>query len=438
MDLTRWMEQWNMFPPNGGTIICAVSGGRDSMCLLHYLYELSKTRPFVVVAAHYNHQMRSVADSDEAFVADFCQERNIPFFAERGDVYAIADKTGIGVEETGRCLRYTFLEELAQRIGADKIATAHHAGDQAETVLLNLLRGTGPEGLAGIPPVRGSLIRPLLQTSRQEIEAYLEEHHIGHVEDQTNEDVSYARNRLRLQIWPELEKINPAVRDNIVRAADIVRRENVYLDQLAQQYLSESGAEIPCQVLLQAPSVLRPRILRQMIDRSGLGRKDISATHLAGMEELVHHSGELSLPDGGVACCDGMKLEILRKAIPLQPCVLDQSTVRWGDFTIHCEKKDKNFSQKCDTILLNCDKINQTITIRPWQPKDRLHISGQRGARSLKRLYTERGITPTRRDRLPVFCMGERPIAAYGVGVEQEFLPAETGEIIEITIHKEN
>lgn len=438
MNLTRWMEQWNMFPESGGIILCAVSGGRDSMCLLHYLYELSKTMEFSVAAAHFNHEMRDTADSDQVFVAEFCRERNIPFYVGRGNVYAIAAQSGIGVEETGRRLRYEFLEELAQRINADKIATAHHAGDQAETVLLNLLRGTGPEGLAGIPPVRGKLIRPLLQTNREEMEAYLEKHGIRFVEDQTNEDISYARNRLRLEIWPQLQKINPAVRENIVRASTIIRQENNYLDELARQYLDKSGNKVLCRTLREAPGALRPRILRLLIVQSGLGRKDISAAHLAAMEELAYRKGELNLPGGAMVCCDGTVLEILKREAPLEACEICENAVHWGDFTISCRKKEKNFSQKCDTILLNCDKINRNITVRPWQPKDRLRLDGQRGARSLKRLCVDRGINTIRRDRMPVFCLGERPIAAFGVGVDQEFLPGETGEVIEITVHKEN
>ena len=204
MDLMPWMQQQGMLPAAGETVLCAVSGGRDSVCLLHYLASLGRRRGFAVAAAHYNHLMRPTAGRDEAFVAGLCRELSVPLYVERGDVRAIARQEGWGVEEAGRRLRYDFLERTADAIGASRIATAHHLSDQAETVVLNLLRGTGPEGLAGIPPVRGRLIRPLLQTPRQEIEAYLTAHGLGHVEDETNDSMDFTRNRLRQEVWPLL------------------------------------------------------------------------------------------------------------------------------------------------------------------------------------------------------------------------------------------
>ena len=219
MDLMPWMQQQGMLPAAGETVLCAVSGGRDSVCLLHYLASLGRRRGFAVAAAHYNHLMRPTAGRDEAFVAGLCRELGVPLYVERGDVRAIARQEGWGVEEAGRRLRYDFLERTADAIGASRIATAHHLSDQAETVVLNLLRGTGPEGLAGIPPVRGRLIRPLLQTPRQEIEAYLTAHGLGHVEDETNDSMDFTRNRLRREVWPLLAQLHPAPERSIARAA---------------------------------------------------------------------------------------------------------------------------------------------------------------------------------------------------------------------------
>ena len=152
MDLMPWMQQQGMLPAAGETVLCAVSGGRDSVCLLHYLASLGRRRGFAVAAAHYNHLMRPTAGRDEAFVAGLCRELSVPLYVERGDVRAIARQEGWGVEEAGRRLRYDFLERTADAIGASRIATAHHLSDQAETVVLNLLRGTGPEGPSDPPP----------------------------------------------------------------------------------------------------------------------------------------------------------------------------------------------------------------------------------------------------------------------------------------------
>ena len=157
--------------PQGARVLCAVSGGADSICLLHLLHDLSAEGGFTVAAAHYHHGMRGeVADADAAFVEAFCKERDIPCVVERGDVYGEAQRLGLGVEETGRKLRYDFLRRTAEELNCDRIATAHNADDNAETVLLHLIRGSGLRGLTGIPVVRGDIVRPLLTTPRDKIE----------------------------------------------------------------------------------------------------------------------------------------------------------------------------------------------------------------------------------------------------------------------------
>ena len=174
--------------PEGGAL-CAVSGGLDSMCLLEMTVRQGQKQGRRVAAAHFNHQLRGAeADRDEAFVRDWCAAREIPFFAGRGDVRAFAEKTGRTVEEAARQLRYKFLEETRRREGFGCILTAHHADDSAETMLLNLLRGTGLKGLTGIPEKRDCILRPLLSVTRAELAAYAAEHRIPFVEDSTNGD----------------------------------------------------------------------------------------------------------------------------------------------------------------------------------------------------------------------------------------------------------
>ena len=204
LDLTAWMTRWQMFPPPEGLILCAVSGGRDSVCLLDCLWKLGRARDFRVAAAHLNHGMRPTAQRDEDLVRALCAERNIPFYTETVDVYALCAVWHLTVEETGRRARYDFLRRTADALAADFIATAHHRDDQAETVLLQLLRGTGPQGLTGIPPVRDGIIRPLLDTPRAAIDDYIAQNRLPYVTDETNLDTHYARNRLRLDIMHQL------------------------------------------------------------------------------------------------------------------------------------------------------------------------------------------------------------------------------------------
>lgn len=197
------------------------------------------------------------------------------------------------------------MQRTAEVIGAEKIATAHHQNDLAETVLLQLLRGTGPQGLTGIPPVRGNIVRPLLDTPRRDIERYIAEHELAYVTDETNGDTAYARNRLRLEIWPELEGINPRAAEHIACTADILRRENAYLDALAAERLRSTGTGVDCEALLAAPEALRPRMLRLLLDRLPTGRKDLGAVHLTALEQLAAGEGALSLPEGVEAVCRG-------------------------------------------------------------------------------------------------------------------------------------
>ncbi len=284
VDAAAWMERFGMFPPPGGTILCAVSGGRDSVCLLDYLWRLGQERGFSVAAAHLNHGMRPTAQRDEELVRRLCRQRDIPFYTEKVDVYALCGAWRLTVEETGRRARYEFLRRTAASIGAAFIATAHHREDQAETVLLQLLRGTGPQGLAGIPPVREGIIRPLLDTPRAAIDAYIAAHDLPYVTDETNLDTHYARNRLRLEIMPQLLTINPSAPDHICRTADILRAENDYLDAQAAALLPDTGTALPCHTLLSAPAALRPRMLRLLAERLPVGKKDFSAAHYRALE----------------------------------------------------------------------------------------------------------------------------------------------------------
>lgn len=394
MDLLQWMCRWQMLPPNGGIMLCAVSGGRDSMCLLHYLHAVAQQRGFTVAAAHFNHRMRPEANDDEAFVRNFCREREIPFYTDVAPVYEKAQEWKLSVEETGRRLRYAFLSRTAEQIGAARIATAHHAGDNAETVLLNLLRGSGSEGLGGIPPVRGKFVRPLLQTERSEIERYCEANAIAYVEDSTNFDTHYARARLRLELWPQLEGINSAVTAALGRTAALLREESAFLDELAAARLPDEGTTVPRAVLSAEPEVLQRRMVRQMLDRLPTGKKDVSAAHIAAALALVQKGrGSLTLPDGARIELDAETVVFCEESTAPGEMVLREGENRWGAFAV-------TLSRACDGL-----------TVRSWKREDRLQT--KTGARSLKRLFSDAGISPAEREKLPVVCLKGVPQGVY-------------------------
>ena len=438
MDLTAWMEQWNMLPARGGTILCAVSGGRDSVCLLHYLHGISSAYGFSVAAGHYNHHMRPTAQRDEDFVRQLCAQLEVPFYTEGCDVVRAAEEAGLGVEEMGRRLRYDFLERLADRLGAERIATAHHMADQAETVLLNLMRGTGPEGLGGIPPVRGRLIRPLLNTPREEIEGYLNHFGLGHVEDETNESLAFARNRLRKNVMPELEKINPALRQNIARTAAIVRREDDYLNSLAAEYLPREGTQADCQRLLEAPEVLRARAVRLLAKRLDTGKKDWGAVHVEAILELVKtgRDGCLSLPDGAVAVCCGGVLRLERLTAPADGAVaLTEGEHRWNGWDVTVRRVPGNAERKENAVYVKEADLG-TLWLDTWRSGEGLELPGSRGKRSIKRLLTERGVPPQERQRIPCIRVGGEAAAVYNVGTDINHLLDERGGMVEIIFQK--
>ncbi len=266
------------------SVLVAVSGGADSVALLHMLREEGRE----LAAAHYNHGLRPEADADEAFVKTLCEDWGIPFTAGRGDVAAEAARRGAGVEETAREMRYAFLEPVRSERGLCRIATAHNADDNAETVLLNLVRGAGLSGLCGIPPQRGHIIRPILHLSRAEILAYLTEHNLPYREDASNADTVYRRNYLRHEIIPALKTLNPALTDAVTRLTGLLREDDEYLTALAREEFRQygDGASFPAKRLNSLPKPVASRVCRMLVlsvtgyppERSGLDAMlDISA-----------------------------------------------------------------------------------------------------------------------------------------------------------------
>ena len=231
--VTSLTREYDMLPA-GGTVLCAVSGGADSICMLHLLRALGERDGFQVAAAHFNHRLRGAeSDRDEAFVRRQCEQWSIPLTVGAGDVAGQAARLGTGVEETARAMRYRFLQATAEKVGACRIATAHNADDNAETLLLHLVRGTGLQGLTGIPPRRGEIVRPLLNVTREEITAYLAQRGIDYVEDSSNADEGYTRNYLRRQVMPLLRACNPRLSEHMGQTIRYLRQDNDYLNAQA-------------------------------------------------------------------------------------------------------------------------------------------------------------------------------------------------------------
>lgn len=291
-------------------IIVALSGGADSVTLIHCLNKIKEEIGFELFACHVNHNLRGAeSDSDHAFAEALCKEMNIPLKIFSIDVSKAMEKH-TSVEETARTLRYQAFSEESERLNA-KVATAHNSCDNTETVLLNLLRGTGLKGLCGIPPVRDYLIRPLILCTREEIEAYCDINGLRYVTDKTNFSTAYTRNKIRLEILPKLLEINPSLYGGVNRMTAALSEDSVFLENMAKKelcaakigdktYNSEKLASLPRPILTRTISLI-------------LKERDIEPTaiKIKGFEEIIKSgTGKINIEKNKFATVRKGKAEI--------------------------------------------------------------------------------------------------------------------------------
>jgi tRNA(Ile)-lysidine synthase len=410
--------------PREGLVLVAVSGGADSMCLLAALTEISEAAGFTVAAAHFNHRLRgSESDADEAFVARFCLNRGIRLLTGADDVRASAEERGIGIEEAARDLRYGFLEKAAADIHARRIATAHTADDNAETVLLNLTRGTGLKGLGGIPPVRGPIIRPMLTVTRREVLHYLASRSIGFTEDSTNSLDIYSRNLIRHRVIPVLLELNPRFAETVTASALLLREDEAYLSDSAARFISEhfDGRALKTKDLQELPKAVSSRVIRNLADIR------LTANHTEAVLKLIASddpSGQVSLP--GCTVYKEYDTVVFSDDTPadgFEPVIVPVGgTIRLPGLglAVSCriaagtEKINNSFN----TFLFNYDNIYGNIVIRSRKTGDKIRLSGGNGTKTLKKLFIEKRIPARRRSMIPVIADDSGILAVYGIGTD--------------------
>lgn len=442
-EVLRWCRREQLFAP-GDRVLCAVSGGADSTGMLWCLHSLQTELGITLSAAHFHHGLRGAeADRDEAFVRALCAELNIPLTVGRADVAAYAAESGLSVETAAREKRYEFLSSLPH----DKLATAHTADDAVETVLLHLMRGSGLRGLCGIPPKRGTLVRPLLCITHEQAVAYLRE--AGHfwVEDSTNSLPDCRRNRLRQRVIPLLRQEAPALSAQVLSTTTLLREEDAFLDGLAAQVL-QSAAAAPdvwrIAPLSGAPPVLRRRALRLLTAR--FLPQDVSQRHIAALEALLaspNPSAQAALPGGWTAQRSYDTVSVIREIqcqfAPTALTVPGVTELPSIGLKIFCEMEEiyKKSTNTPFHFAVKYGMITQSILqARPRRTGDALTLrSGH--TRSLKKLLIDRKVPRPARDRMAVIAADDVLLGVSGVGVNHACAAEEGQPALLICIEKE-
>ena len=405
--LLAFIREQNMVQP-GDTLVCAVSGGADSMALLWAMYLLKEKLDIRLEAAHFNHNLRGEESyRDAAFVKAFCDCHAIVLHMGQGIVTA-AEK---GLEAAAREARYAFLRTLP-----GKIATAHTADDNAETVLMHLVRGTGLKGLGGISPVRENIIRPMLTVTRQEVLAFLAEENIPYVTDSSNETDAFLRNRIRHHVMPLLKAENPSLAENLSDTALRLREDEQTLAALAEPTVRVAD-------LRAMPAAIRNRVLGKLL--LAFGVKEPEAEHVALLSRLVFSgnpsaSGEFP---GGVVIARAY--DVLVKAEKQTPV---------GTYVLHCpgvtEVPELGIRVTCGPGVGVPVSVKGSLVLRTRETGDTIRLSC--GSKTLKKLFIDKKIPAMRRDRIPVIADEDGIVMIPELNLQRKTQePANCGILIE-------
>ena len=406
--LLRQIREYDMVSP-GQQIICACSGGADSVALLFGLYLLQEKLNIRLSAAHYNHGLRGAeSDRDECFVRQFCDRYDIPLSVGKGTV--VSGKKGL--EAAAREARYAYFATLD-----GTVATAHTADDNAETVLMHLVRGTGLKGLGGITPKREKLIRPMLRVTRAEVMEFLAEYHLSFVEDGSNETDVFLRNRLRHHVMPLLRQENPKLAENLSCMAMSLRRDEEALTAVV-------GADVSdVEVLRQMAPPVRARALEQLMKENGV--REPERRHMAMVESLIfsqNPSAKADLPGGvTISRCYG-KLMVAGETVDWKARKVNYPGIteipELGLKIVCTEAEELVNTPEIFTLSTSGD-----VLVRPRKTGDAITLPG--GSKTLKKLFIDRKIPAQNRGQIPVFCDETGVLAVGSVGADHKRIAKE-------------
>ncbi len=416
---------------DGRRLLCAVSGGADSMCLLHLLH----TGGFDLVAAHFEHGIRGEESlRDARFVADYCREKRIRCIVGRGDVPGYAAEKHLGLEQAARELRYAFLHQTAAEQGADLILTAHNLDDNAETILFNLARGSGTAGLTGIPRQRGLIRRPLLGASRSEIEAYLAENGVPHVEDSTNAGEDCTRNLIRHRVSPALREINPRFAEAASRAGFLAARDEDCLTALAAPLIRDGKRDgsLPLSALCALHPAVASRVVRGLLPGLSMERAEAVLTFAQSSEYgTLELPGRILRREQGRLWLRAPDVSALpqRPLIPGRPLELPEAgLVAEAEWTVYRGEIHDLFK----TSFFKCEMIHPDLLCGGRLPGDSIRPQGRGCSKRLSVLFREAGYTGCMRDTTPVLRDSEGPFFVRGIAADERVRPAVGDRVLRV------
>lgn len=446
----------------GDRIVVGVSGGVDSVCLLQLLNEIREPWGLSLYVLHVHHGIRGEeADRDASLVEQMAEQLSLPFWLVRKNVKNLAAGTGMTEEEAGRKVRYEAFEEYRKKVGADKIAVAHHEEDQAETVLFHLFRGTGPRGLCGMLPKNGVLIRPLLGVSKQELEAFAKEHTLSYCLDRTNLLTEYTRNKMRLQVIPSIQKeINTQALCHIAMAADKIRQWRQYIEKegerAADRILVSGEGEIHLSVerFREEDKAIQEEVLRRLFYQCIPGAKDICSIHYEQVRALIDKQAgsRLSLPQNITVVreydtlCFNRGTEVEKEEIPHIVCNLPSRHILncGGEkicISLHLEKREDlplEIPQKDYTKWLDYDMIKGSLVLRGPQEGDYFILDKSGSRKKLSRYYIDQKVPSRKRGQQIVLATGKHVLWAIPGRISAAArITEETKKVLVVTKERE-
>ena len=443
-----YTSEYDMLPEFGVVLVC-VSGGADSMCLLEVMRHLSYEYGFEIAVAHYNHELRGdESDRDETFVLDVCEEHGIPFYSGRGDVAGFAKKRGLGIEEAARDMRYEFFYSTAEAVGAQRIATAHTIDDNAETMIINLVRGAGTNGMSGIPPVRGPVIRPLLRVSRDEVMAFIDDRDIPYVEDSTNAIDIFTRNKVRRSIIPLIRDLNPRFNEAASTASEIFRADEDFISDVANLFINDCciGLTTNAEGLAVLPFSVSSRVIRKLYGGN------LSFNHVKDVLALCagdNPSASLSLPGMVVyreydrVIFDANPKDGDNEFAPVYPIPGNSLIILGLGLKITCKSilysdniSKSKINTSFTTFIFKSVDICGKISVRSRREGDTIKLKGQSGTKTLKKLFIEKRIPVRKRSLIPVISDDEGVLGIYNLGIGDRAFPTPGDPAIMIIIEE--